>query len=194
MMMIQRTILFSLLLVAVTQGDDSPNFRRGLGKPVPDPSACNDPSAVLYPPGDTCDFPVIVAGFGVSGLPAGATEAMGRNEIYGGTTANTGFYKVGDDFSCDSVESSYIVKGTGSRLEISQLSGDDNDDNRILKMTGNFVIVRPAGLTSYATEFPDQQGGIWQASGSVTFDGNTLVRYRGTAPYDICQYLADESE
>jgi hypothetical protein len=180
MMMIQRTILFSLLLVAVTEVTTA--------QPVPDPSACNDPSAFLSPPGYTCDFPVIVAGFGVSGLPAGATEAMGRNEIFGGTTPNAGFYKVGDDFSCNSVESSYIFKGKGSRFEI---PGDGK-----YQWNGNIVIFRPAGQTSYAPQFPDQEGGIWQVSGRVSFEGNdfTLVSYSGKAPFDICQYLADESE
>jgi hypothetical protein len=189
MMMIQRTILFSLLLVAVTEGDDSPNFRRGLGKP--DPSACNDPSAVLYPPGDACDFPVIVAGERVNGLPEGATLAMDSLGINAGVTPKIGFYKVGNDFSCGSVESSLVVPGKGLHYKISEL-----DDKSQLTVTGNFILSRPAGQTSYAPEFPDQKEGIWQVSGSITFEGDdfTIVRSSGKPPFDICQYLADQAE
>lgn len=162
------------------------NLRRSLGRV--DPSACDDESAFSLPAGFVCDFPIVIAGFGVSGLPEGAAAAMEKQGLSVGINPPAGFYRVEDDTAdnpCESIVSSYVGKGKGANFEAPEDS---------FRWSGSFVLARPSGQTSYVDKFPDQQGGLWEVSGSVFFeDGGdfTLVKYNGKKPFDICAYLAE---
>lgn len=159
------------------------HLRRDL-KPAQDPSACgNDISSfglAADHPWNPCGFPLVIAGFGVSGLPPVADPGcVGKNP-------NIGFYRVGDNLSCDPISASYIAKGAGYRFEAPE--GE-------FTWEGSLIFARPPGQTSLDPDFPDHgQGGIWEGQGRVTFkDGEdyVLVKYLGTKLLDICDILRD---
>ena len=184
-----HSLLFGVLVASEPslRGNDR-NLKGGAA--AIDPSACDDPSA--FDPADfdvvLCDFPVIIAGFDVSGLPDVANPSQMNPGANVGKNPPTGIHRVveGAENPCENIVKSYISQGTGANLSPSQ----DGE----FSWKGSFIIARPAGQTSLIPDvFPDQEGGLWDVNGRVTYKGNdfTLLSYAGSPPFDICEYLGD---
>lgn len=113
-----------------------------------------------------------MSGIGQSGWP----DAMNRkNDKHAGVNPDTGFYRVDEDLECDSIQKSYISKGKGVYCE---------EPEGTFKWSGTFPLLRPSGQKSYDPVFPDQQGGIWEVSGTVFFEdgGDFTIRRYASAP------------
>ena len=119
-----------------------------------------------------CEFSVVIAGFNLCGLPnKKACNATQLDDSHG-RNPNSGYYQVnncteaeeGDKSFCseDNIVSSYVLRGKGANLEEATDGG--------FKWVGNFVVARPPGQASYDPLFPDQEGGLWEAAGSLEFE------------------------
>ena len=174
--------IFSVILL-FTCGASADNLRRVLTPMKLSTSDCNHPSGFLVLAEDgLCDFPFIITGFDVDGLPPPAVEAHRKNGLNTGVL-NIGVFRVSeDDMTCNAIVKSYIFSGKGVKFATTEVG---------LNYIGNFVVFRPPGQTSYVEEFPDQVGGLWATSGKLVFEGDDFIirSYSGKKPFDICAYL-----
>jgi hypothetical protein len=173
------------VVLLFTCGAFADKLRRELAPTEVSTSDCNHPSAFLILPEvyGICDFPFIITGFGVDGLPPPAAAAHLKQNLRNGLSPDLGVFRVSeDDMTCNSIVKSYISKGKGGRIVVTK-SGET--------WNGNLLIFRPANQTSYVDAFPDQVGGLWEISGRIVFEGNdfTIRSYSGKKPIDICALL-----
>jgi hypothetical protein len=157
---------------------------------IKDASACDDPSSFLVVPEDVgpngwpCDFPLIISGFGVEGLPTAANNTNTKNV---GVSPSAGFYRVSStDAPCDNVVDSYIKKGAGAYKE--------DPSSGTFSWKGNYVLLRPPGQVSFVPDIdPNGEGGIWAVRGTSVFESEyfTLLDFKGKIVADICQLLSN---